>query len=260
VSIVAVLAGLFIGLIGGFMSGALGISSGGALVPLSVLFLGVDQHVAQGISLVAQVFPSSLTGLRHYVSRGRGFPLRWLWFVATGFACGGILGALLATHIASLGLRWGFVGYLALLEIALIVRNRPVQYQTTPAARTSAVTVPKLLLIGFAGGASSGLLGIGGGLALTALASAVMKVRQHQSQALSLAVTALPLTLPAAWTYLQQGVSVPPLTIVEIVVGLCIGTDLGSRIANRLSAKTLEWALLVLVAAMALFMACKAAG
>ena len=259
-SIGAALAGLFIGLIGGVMSGALGVSSGGALVPLAVLFLGVDQHVAQGISLVAQIFPSSLTGLRNYVRRGRGFPLRWLWLVATGFACGGILGALLATHIASGGLRWGFVGYLVLLEIALIIRNRPVQHQTTPAAPASAVTVPKLFLIGFAGGASSGLLGIGGGLALTALSGAVMKVRQHQSQALSLAVTALPLTLPAAWTYLQQGVRVPPVTIVEIVVGLCIGTDLGSRIAIRLSAKALKSALLILVAAMALFMAYKAVG
>jgi uncharacterized protein len=76
VSIVAALAGLFIGLIGGVVSGALGVSSGGALVPLAVLFLGVDQQVAQGISLVAQIFPSSLTGLRNYVSRGRGFPLR----------------------------------------------------------------------------------------------------------------------------------------------------------------------------------------
>src|ERR1700722_5917360 len=101
VSVGAVLSGLPIGMIGGLMSGALGVSSGGALVPLAVLFLNVDQHVAQGISLVAQIFPSSLAGVRQYVSHGRGFPIRWLWFVAAGFVCGGILGALCATQITS---------------------------------------------------------------------------------------------------------------------------------------------------------------
>jgi uncharacterized membrane protein YfcA len=33
-------------------------------VPLLVLILGKDQHVAQGISLLAQVVPTSLSGVR----------------------------------------------------------------------------------------------------------------------------------------------------------------------------------------------------
>ena len=37
---------------------------GGILVPLLVLILGKDQHVAQGISLLAQVVPTSLSGVR----------------------------------------------------------------------------------------------------------------------------------------------------------------------------------------------------
>ena len=259
-SVGAVLSGLPIGMIGGLMSGALGVSSGGALVPLAVLFLNVDQHVAQGISLVAQIFPSSLAGVRQYVSHGRGFPIRWLWFVAAGFVCGGILGALCATQITSVALRWGFVGYLVVLEIVLIIRYRSAQRRARSTAPSSAVTVTKLILIGIAGGASSGLLGIGGGLAITALASAGLNVPQHQSQSLSLAVTALPLTLPAAWTYLQQGINLPPLVILGIVAGLFVGTDLGSRFANRLSPATLNRTLMLLVAGMAIFMACKAAG
>jgi uncharacterized protein len=260
VSVGALLSGLLIGVIGGLMSGALGVSSGGALVPLAVLFLNVDQHVAQGISLVAQIFPCSLAGLRQYVRHGRGFPMRWLWFVSPGFVCGGVLGALFATQITGVTLRWGFVGYLVALEIVLIIRYRSARQLTPTTAHRSAVTVTKLVLVGFAGGASSGLLGIGGGLAMTALASAGLKVPHHQSQALSLAVTALPLTLPAAWTYLQQGVIVPPLAVLGIVAVLFVGTDLGSRVANRLSAGALSRTLMVLVAGMAMFMACKAAG
>jgi Sulfite exporter TauE/SafE len=115
-----------------------------------------------------------------------------------------------------------------------------------------------LVVVGFVAGMSSGLLGIGGGLAITALGSAILKLRQHQAQALSLAITALPLTLPAAWSYVHQGTQVPALAIAGIVAGLWVGTSVGSRIANRLSARTLRYALVLLVAAMALFMAWKA--
>lgn len=49
------LAGIGTGLAGGFTSGLLGVSPGGGLVVFSVLLLGAEQHVAQGISLVAQI-------------------------------------------------------------------------------------------------------------------------------------------------------------------------------------------------------------
>jgi hypothetical protein len=48
-----VVGGLLAGGVGGIASGFLGITSRGILVPLLVLLLGKDQHVAQGISLVA---------------------------------------------------------------------------------------------------------------------------------------------------------------------------------------------------------------
>ena len=48
------LGGMGAGLAGGFTSGLLGVSPGGGLVVFSVLLLGAEQHVAQGISLVAQ--------------------------------------------------------------------------------------------------------------------------------------------------------------------------------------------------------------
>ena len=61
-----ILGGLLAGGVGGLASGFLGITSGGILVPLLVLLLGKDQHVAQGVSLVVQVVPTSLSGVRNY--------------------------------------------------------------------------------------------------------------------------------------------------------------------------------------------------
>jgi uncharacterized protein len=258
--------GILIGIIGGLMSGTLGVSSGGVLVPLSVLLLGADQRVAQAISLVAQIFPTSLSGLRHYARSGHGVTWRPLAFIGGGFVGGGIVGALLASGIAAGGLRWGFVGYLILLEVVLIVRSPRTpadarlgtQAASQPGGLPSRLSMGGLVVVGLVAGMSSGLLGIGGGLAITALGSAILQLRQHQAQALSLATTALPLTLPAAWSYLHEGTQVPVPAIAGIVVGLWVGTSVGSRIANLLSARTLRYALLVLVAAMALFMAWKA--
>jgi hypothetical protein len=262
--------GILIGILGGLMSGTLGVSSGGALVPLSVLLLGADQRVAQAISLVAQIFPTSLSGLRHYVRSGHGVTWRSLAFIGSGFVGGGIAGALLASGCTDKSLRWGFVGYLVLLEVVLIARpprapggSTDEARSGTPEASLSAKPPARLsggglVFVGFVAGLSSGVLGIGGGLAITALGSAILKLRQHQAQALSLATTALPLTLPAAWSYVHKGTPVPALAIAGIVAGLWVGTSVGSRVANRLSARTLRYALVLLVAAMALFMAWKA--
>jgi uncharacterized membrane protein YfcA len=86
----------------------------------------------------------------------------------------------------------------------------------------------------------------------------LLKVSQHRSQAVSLAVTALPVTLPAALLYVQQGTELPWLTIISLVVGLWVGTDIGARFANRVSPDKLRIVLMIMIAGMAIFMAFKA--
>ena len=117
-----ILGGLLAGGVGGVASGFLGITSGGILVPLLVLILAKDQHVAQGISLVAQVVPTSLSGVRNYSQSGHRVSLRWLTWLAVGFALGGCVGALLATHVSDRALQGTFVGYLAILLTIVVLR------------------------------------------------------------------------------------------------------------------------------------------
>jgi uncharacterized protein len=95
----AIFGGLLTGGVGGLFSGFLGVTSGGVLVPLLVLLLGKDQHVAQGISLVAQIFPASLSGVRNYSKSGHRISMRWLAWLSAGFCIGGGIGAILATHV-----------------------------------------------------------------------------------------------------------------------------------------------------------------
>lgn len=254
-----ILGGVLAGGIGGVASGLLGITSGGILVPLLVLILGKDQHVAQGISLVAQIVPTSFSGVRNYQLGGHRVPRRWLAWMAGGFAVGGCVGALLATLAADRVLRWTFVGYLLILLAIVIVRpGRPKDGHE--AVADDHLHGASLLIIGMVGGWSSGFLGIGGGLAITALMTGALKVSQHLAQAVSLAVTALPVTLPAALLYLGRGTDLPWATIAGLIAGLWIGTGLGARFANRLRPSDLRLALIVVIAGMAGLMALKAGG
>jgi uncharacterized protein len=88
--------------------------------------------------------------------------------------------------------------------------------------------------------------------------SVLMKVSQHRAQAMSLAVTALPVTLPAAALYVQQGTELPWFTIVSLIIGLWVGTDIGARFATRVTPDKLRILLILIITAMALFMAFKA--
>ena len=248
--------GLLIGLVGGAASGLLGVSSGGFLVALVVLVLGLPQHVAQGISLVAQVPPTSLSGVMQYRRSGHAIALNWVVPVSLGFVIGAVAGALGAGAIPDRVLRWTFVGYLVLLGVLSLARLRE-RHDTAKDDRAVVLGAATLIGVGIVSGLSSGLLGIGGGLAITAILAAGMKVPQHVAQALALAVTTLPLTLPAAWVYAEQA-SLPWWVIAGIVIGLWLGTAAGARLATLMSERSLRRLMPVCIFAMAAFMAWRA--
>jgi len=77
------------------------------------------------------------------------------------------------------------------------------------------------------------------------------------AQALALAVTILPLTLPAAWVYAEQA-SLPWRAITGIIVGLWIGTAAGPRLAVLMSERLLRRMMPICTFAMAAFMAWRA--
>jgi uncharacterized membrane protein YfcA len=74
-------------------------------------------------------------------------------------------------------------------------------------------------------------MGIGGGLAIVVGLAGPLHVGQHRAQAANLAVSTLPLTAPAAITYLYQGWSIPWSLMLCIVIGLIGGNDVGARLA-----------------------------
>jgi uncharacterized membrane protein YfcA len=83
-----------------------------------------------------------------------------------------------------------------------------------------------MILIGIAGGAMSGLLGIGGGIVIIPMLVFVLGYTQYQAQAISLAAITAPVMLPAVWEYYRQGqLKVAPAIIIALafVVGSFAG-------------------------------------
>jgi uncharacterized protein len=252
-------ASVAVGLIGGGAAGLLGVSPGGPLVVFSVLLLGAEQHVAQGLSLIAQVPPTSLSGVRQYRDKGNRAPIRWLLLLALGFLAGGILGAKVAGSASATLLQWLYVLYLAALVAMLVIRGRKAPADSE-AASVASIHWAALLLVGAVGGFSSGLMGIGGGLAVTVGLGAGLCVPQHQAQMISLLLAVVPTTVPAAWIYWQQGRTPAWPVVIGTIAGLWLGTYLGACLANQVSATVLHRGLIVLVGAMAAYMAYKALG
>ena len=249
------LPGMIVGLVGGLTSGLLGVSPGGGLVVFSVLLLGAEQHVAQGVSLVAQVPPTSLSGVRQYWARGQRSPSIWFVLLGAGFLVGGVAGAKAAATASRVFLQWTYVLYLVALGVLVIARpSRPSDGRLALRAG-HAVSPVALSAVGAFAGFSSGFLGIGGGLAMTVGLTAWLKIPQRQAQMVSLVLLAIPVTVPAAWVYWREGSLAPWPVLLGVILGLVLGTDVGARLAHRVGDKMLRRLLIAFVVAMALFMA-----
>lgn len=243
------------GAIAGLASGFLGVSPGGILVPVMTLLLPWSQHVIQGMSLIVQSPPASLSGFSIYSRKGRRVSGKAVLWVSAGFIAGGPIGAYLARACTDRALRWMFVGYLLVLAVLVIVKKPKTGDAMESPVFGSQNEWLLLIFVGVVAGLTSGLLGIGGGLAITALSVALLRKSQHEAQALTLAITMLPLTLPAAGVYIRQGYRLPWEQIVVMILGLAFGTAIGAVFANRMSEGKLKVAFVVLVFALAGYMA-----
>jgi uncharacterized membrane protein YfcA len=122
---------LLLGLVVGVVVGLMGVGGGVLLVPAMVYLLHMDQHIAQGTSLLMQLPPLGLGALfiywrRHEVNLWAGV------LCAAGFLVGGYFGSLLAIGMSSKNLRGAF-GLFMILAAILLWRqtNRPVEARKT---------------------------------------------------------------------------------------------------------------------------------
>ena len=110
---------ILIGLGVGVLVGLLGIGGGVVLVPALVYLLRMDQHMAQGTSLLILLPPVGLGALREYWKQGQ-VDLRAGILCALGILLGGYVGGLIAVPIASRQLKGLFGSFLMLAAFLLL--------------------------------------------------------------------------------------------------------------------------------------------
>lgn len=115
---------LLLGLSVGVLVGFLGIGGGVVLVPALVYLLKMDQHVAQGTSLLILLPPVGLGALREYWRQG-DVDLRAGILCAAGFFAGGYLGGMLAVPLPAHRLKMVFGCFLMVAALLLWGKPQP---------------------------------------------------------------------------------------------------------------------------------------
>ena len=112
-----------LGLVVGLVAGLLGVGGGTILVPILVLAQHLEQHTAQGTSLL-MILPVGLVGFLSY-ARERRLDTRGLPLLLVGGALGAFAGAMLAHRIQAPMLSRLFAIFLIGVGIQMVLRRPP---------------------------------------------------------------------------------------------------------------------------------------
>ena len=120
--------------------------------------------------------------------------------------------------------------------------------------KMTVTTLVLLLCIGLFAGLMSGMIGIGGGIVMVPMLL-LLGMSQHQSQGISLAVLAVPVTALAAFNYYKEGyVDIKYAAVIAIffVIGGYIGSKFALQIDERILKKVFGFILLIVAGKMIL--------
>jgi uncharacterized membrane protein YfcA len=252
-SLPTILGGMLAGASGGLLSGLFGVGGGFAMVPLLSLLPGMDQHRAQGATLAVMAMPIGMPGLLQSRTKGIAWNPRVVGLVAAGFVFGVSLGSAAANAIPREPLRLGFVCLLLCAAAYAWLRGEAGGGAAGPGP-AGATTLPGLL-IGAAGGAASGLTGLGGAVVVIPLLIRRFRMTQHQAQMTSLLVLLPPIGLPGVLIYARAAGGLPWPAILGAAAGFDLGSYFGARLATGMAGAGLRRLHALLLLCMAAAMA-----
>ncbi|WP_404434174.1 sulfite exporter TauE/SafE family protein [Microbacterium lacus] len=239
-----------IGLAAGLLSGLFGVGGGTVIVPFLVFLVGFDQRLAAGTSLAA-IVPTAMVGVISYGVHGSV-----AWIPALILAVGAVVGAQGGTWLLPrtpiTALRWGFVGFLAVVIVTLflVIPSRDAELVLTP------LIVIALLGLGLVTGVLAGLLGVGGGVVVV---PALMLL--FGTSDLAAKGTSLLMMIPAAVSGTIGNIKRKNVDLVAAALvggAACTTTALGAWIATIVDPLTANILFAVFLTVIAVQMAIKA--
>lgn len=226
------------GLGAGLIAGLFGVGGGVLLVPVLVLVLGRDQHVAHATSLVAVTLAATAGAVRF------GFEGAIAWPGAAAMGLGAVIGAqggaALMTRVPAARLRQIFAALLVLLAVRFLVSGAGPTGVDDAVPRLDVLLMSLHFLAGVVGGIVSALLGVGGGVINVPALTLLFGYGQHVAEGTSLAVIA-PAALAGAishsrdgYTDWRLGLLLGTSAVVGAVAGASVALGLDALVLTRM--------------------------
>lgn len=220
---------LVVGLLAGILAGMFGVGGGFLMVPLYVLWMGLDQRRSHATSLAA-VLPIAVAGAIGYSTSGHVD-----WHAVAALLVGSVFGALygvkLLGQVSLKFLQLGFAGLLYLSAMRLIWSSSPHQLLEGPAAMIF------LVMVGFFAGVMSGLFGVGGGIVMVPALIIASGMDSLTARGTSLAVIVGSAISGTFANYRKGNIDVPfaLLTGLAGVPATFVGVFLSQQVPQRLA-------------------------
>jgi len=148
---------ILIGIIGGTVSGLMGIGGGTVIIPLLLYLSGIDIKAATAMSMVHIVFASISGTIFNYYQKTIIF--KYSLYFGLSSMLFSFLGGYLTKYIPDLTIKIMYISALTVSFIILLLRSRITGHKTEP----SKSDLYKIIPIGVVAGFMAGILGIGGG-------------------------------------------------------------------------------------------------
>jgi hypothetical protein len=228
-----------LGLIGGFLSGLLGLGGGVVMLPLLTLVGGISLKLATGTSL-AHILVAAVAGTLSHFRAGMVDLKAGLILGMAGIA-GGFLGSFLSVPMSAhvLSLIFLFLVLSAIFLLFVPPKSNDEIY------RKGVFNKIEGILIGLGCGLLVGLLGVGGGFILIPLMIYILKMPLR----ITIGTSLLIIFVSSLGTIVAKyGVGHIHLTITLLVVsGSVVGALLGSYVSRKTHIKHLRFILISLL-------------
>lgn len=229
----------WIGLLGGILSGLLGLGGGVIILPLLILIGRVPIKLATGTSLVHVMFAAGAGMLSHY--RAGKVDSRGGLLLGIAGIGGGLLGSFLSVSLSTHALNLIFLFLVALAILLLFI---PLKFDQENYIKGSFNKIEGIL-IGLACGFLVGILGVGGGFILIPLMIYLLRIPLRETIGTSLLIVFISSLGTLGAKYKVGHIDVT-ITIL-VVSGSVGGALLGAYVSRRLHVKHLRFVLLSLL-------------